>query len=178
MELTVAQRDIAAAYYRGAPGALVSGLVWLIAGTVWANVGLRPGFTTLFFGGMLIMPLSLVVARALKAPSLAKGNPLTRLALEGTFFLFAGLLIAYCLLDPAPQLVFPVMAVTIGARYFTFRTLYGEPVYWALAAVIVATGAVGMIGRIAWPVNIGIVVGIIEIAFAILLIIRQSRNPS
>ena len=98
MEFGAAQRDMVAANYRGAPGVLVSGIVWLIAAGVWASAGFKLRFAALFVGGMLIMPLSLVIARALNAPKLATANPLTRLALESTFLLFAGILIAYSLL--------------------------------------------------------------------------------
>jgi len=175
MDFGDAQRDLVTAYVRGAPGVLVSGLVWLAAGLVWLRLDIGPAFVTLFIGGMLIHPLSLFIARALlRAPGVARGNPLVPLALESTFFLFAGLMIAYALLLAAPALAFPAMAITIGARYFVFRTLYAEPVYWALAASLVGAGALAGAGLVAWPGNIALVVAAVEIVFAVILFARQT----
>ena len=173
MEFETAQRDMSAAYAGGAPGVLVSGLVWLVAGFVWLRFETGTAFAALFVGGMLIMPLSVLVARGLLGTNRPMpGNPLERLALESTFFLFAGILIAYALLQVAPALVFPAMAVTIGARYFTFRTIYGDPLYWALASCIVAAGAAAV--KVVLPGNLALAVGTIELVFAAWLFARHT----
>lgn len=115
MDLKTAQNDMANAYVNGAPGVAVSGLAWIVAGLVWMRAGIQTGFTALFIGGMLIVPLSLVAARLLfRAPKPAKDNPLERLALESTFTLFAGIVIAYGLLQVAPAAAFPIMAIIIA----------------------------------------------------------------
>lgn len=171
MDFKTAQDDLSAAYVGGAPGVLVSGLVWFVAGGVWLYAGLRPGFFALFFGGMAIVPLGLAIARALRAPKVDPGNPLQRLGLESTFILFAGILIAYGLLRAAPALVFPVMAITIGARYFVFRTLYDEPLFWALAAALIAVGGAAVAG-VGWPGNLAFVVGAVEVLFWLALFRR------
>ena len=174
MDLKTAQNDMATAYVNGAPGVAVSGLVWIVAGLVWMRAGIQTGFTALFIGGMLIVPLSLVAARLLfRAPKPVKGNPVERLALESTFTLFAGILIAYGLLRVAPTAIFPIMAIIIGARYFVFRTIYDEPMYWALGALLAVAGAVAGAGP-TWPSgSLAIVVGTIELVFSVALFARR-----
>lgn len=52
-------------YYCGAPGVLVSGLVWTVAGLVAISVSYRAGVFTLLLGGGLIFPLSVAVRKML-----------------------------------------------------------------------------------------------------------------
>lgn len=170
--LTAAQRDLAQAYAGGAPGVFVSGLVWLIAGAVWQLHGTTAAFATLFFGGMAIHPLGVLVERtAFKAPKATIGKPLETLAIEATIPLFVGVLIAWVLLVRAPDLAIPVFAAIVGARYFLFRTLYGEIAYWALGAAIVAIAGTAMFG-IRPPLNLGFVVGIVELVAAAMILQR------
>ncbi|HEX8443842.1 MAG TPA: hypothetical protein VF631_09370 [Allosphingosinicella sp.] len=177
MEFSAAQRDMVGAAIGGAPGVLVSGLVWLAAGVVWLRWDVAFAFGALFIGGMLIVPASLAIARLVfNAPKVSPGNPLERLGLESTFVLFGGILLAYIMLHTASELVFPVMAITIGVRYFTFRTLYDEPAYWALGGSLAAIGAVSAIGLVTLPMNLALAVGTIEIGCAGLLFARWKRR--
>ncbi|WP_157072382.1 DUF7010 family protein [Brevundimonas bacteroides] len=170
MDISAAQRDMARVHVRGAPGVLVSGLVWLIAGWLWLNQGVANGFYALFVGGMLIFPLSLLLSRAVfRAPARTKGNPLERLALESTFILFAGILLAWSFLRVSPELSFPAMAVAIGVRYFVFRTIYGSVVYWFLGGVIALLGAAMALTTLELPVNLALVVGAIEVVVSLVL---------
>jgi hypothetical protein len=107
-----------------------------------------------------------------RAPKVAPENPLNRLGLESTFFLFAGILIAYGLLRVVPAFVFPTMAIAIGARYFIFRTPYGQPLYWILAVLIAGAGTLDILGWISWSGNLAFAVGVVELAFAIILFAR------
>ena len=164
--LTTAQQDLSRAYAGGAPGVLVSGLVWLIAGTVWQLHGTTAAFAALFFGGMAIHPLGVLIERtAFKAPKAAIGRPLETLAIEATIPLFVGVLIAWVLLVRAPDLAIPTFAAIVGARYFLFRTMYGEIAYWALGGAILLIGALALFG-IGLPFNLGFLVGIIELIAA------------
>ena len=53
------QADLRRAYVNGGPGAIISGIVWLAAGmTAKLNTDIATGFYVLFFGGMLIFPIS------------------------------------------------------------------------------------------------------------------------
>ncbi|MHA4838817.1 DUF7010 family protein [Sphingopyxis sp. MSC1_008] len=175
--LAAAQHDLARAYAGGAPGVLVSGVVWLIAGTVWQLHGTTAAFAALFFGGMAIHPLGVLIERvAFKAPKASIGKPLETLAIEATIPLFVGVLIAWILLVRAPDLAIPTFAAIIGARYFLFRTMYGEIAYWALGAAILLVAALALFG-IGLPLNLGFVVGIIEFAAAAVILQRwRSRR--
>ncbi|BBB07068.1 DUF7010 family protein [Sphingopyxis sp. EG6] len=164
--LAAAQRDLAQAYAGGAPGVFVSGLVWLIAGAVWKLHGVNAAFAALFFGGMAIHPLGVLVERVVfKAPKATIGKPLETLAIEATIPLFVGVMIAWVLLVRAPDLAIPTFAAIVGARYFLFRTLYGEIAYWVLGAAILAAAGVAMFGIRLLP-NLGFVVGGIELVAA------------
>lgn len=170
MDIATAQLDMSAAHGRGAPGVLVSGVVWLVAGWLWARSGVESGFAALFVGGILIFPASLVVSRlVLRAPPAAKGNPLERLALESTFTLFAGILLGWCFLRVAPELAFPAMAVAIGVRYFVFRTVYGNVVYWLLGGALAALGAAAAFSVLPLPVNLALLVGAVEVGFSVVV---------
>lgn len=164
--LAAAQRDLAQAYAGGAPGVFVSGLVWLIAGAVWQLHGVNAAFAALFFGGMAIHPLGVLVERVVfKAPKATIGKPLETLAIEATIPLFVGVMIAWVLLVRAPDLAIPTFAAIVGARYFLFRTLYGEIACWVLGAAILAAAGVAMFGIRLLP-NLGFVVGGIELVAA------------
>ena len=164
--LTAAQHDLSQAYAGGAPGVLVSGLVWLVAGAVWQLHGINAAFAALFFGGMAIHPLGVLIERiAFRAPKATIGKPLEMLAIEATIPLFVGVMIAWVLLVRAPDLAIPTFAAIVGARYFLFRTMYGDIAYWVLGAAILAAAGVAMFG-IRLPLNLGFVVGIIELAAA------------
>ncbi len=177
MEFGAAQRALIAGNAGGAPGVLVSGVVWLIAGWVYVQLGIGSAFAALFLGGMLIVPLSLAIARGiLRAPKVPPGNPLERLGLESTFYLFGALLVGYGLLHVTPKLVFPVLAILIGARYFVFRTLYDEVVYWLLAVLLILAGALALTGVVAWPGTVSFVVGVTEIVVAMFLFVRFTRR--
>ena len=87
-----AQLDMRTAYMGGASGMLVSGLVWLTAALVGWQLGVKASVLTLFFGGMLIHPLGVLLDKlAGRSGQHSKGNPLAPLALESTVLLFIGL---------------------------------------------------------------------------------------
>jgi len=177
MPLAAAQQDLARAYAGGAPGVLVSGLVWLIAGAVWQLHGIMAAFAALFIGGMAIHPLGVLIERmAFKAPKATIGKPLETLAIEATILLFVGVLIAWVLLVRAPDLAIPTFAAIVGARYFLFRTMYGEIAYWALGGAILLVAGVAMFG-IALPLNPSFLVGAIELVAAALILQRWRARP-
>lgn len=174
MDFEAAQHDVAGAHIGGAPGVFVSGIVWLIAGIVWMRLGVVAAFTALSVGGMLIVPASLAIERVVfKASRAPAGNPLERLGLESAIVLFGGILIGFVLLKVASDIAIPALAISIGTRYFAFRTLYNEPFFWILGAAVAAAGAVAALRLIAWPGNLALTVGAIEIGFAALLLARR-----
>ena len=162
-----------AAYARGAPGVLVSGAAWLAAGLLWTRAGPDAAFVLLFLAGLAIFPLSLLISRvAFRAPATSKANPFNALGFETTVPLFAGLLVAYLLLPIAAALGLALFAAIVGARYFAFATLYRERLFWALGCALFAAGYV-YAARPALAGNVALCVGVVEIAFALLLFARS-----
>ena len=141
MDIADAQKDMRSAYFGGAPGLLVSAAVWFAAGVVALSNAPKNALLTLFFGGMLIHPAAVLLAKAMgRSGAHARGNPLGRLALEGTFLLLLGLALAYAASLPRVERFFPAMLLVIGGRYLTFSTLYGLRLYWACGALLAVAG--------------------------------------
>lgn len=76
-----AQRDLRRAFVGGGPGVFVSALVWFAAAAVEHSQGIAPAFVMLFFGGMLIFPLSAMACRLLfRRAKEAPDNPVGAVA--------------------------------------------------------------------------------------------------
>lgn len=163
------------AYLSGAPGVLVSGLVWLVAGIVAALHSERVAVLALLFGGAAIHPLAVVLTKLLgRSGKHSTGNALGGLAAEGTFWLLAGCAIAYGMHVVRVEWFFPAMLLVIGGRYLTFQTLYGLRAYWVCGAALCVAGLVLALARA--PAVTGAFVGAcIEIVFASVLF-RQARR--
>ena len=161
-----AQADMRQAYFSGAPGVLVSGLVWLTAGIVAVFGSERSAVLTLLFGGAAIFPLSIILTKLLgHTGKHTVGNPLGALAAEGTFWLLAGCAIAYGMHVLRIEWFFPAMLLVIGGRYLTFQTLYGLRAYWACGAVLCLAGLALALART--PPFVGAFTGAaIELVFA------------
>ena len=174
MTIADAQRHIRHTYVGGAPGVLVSALVWLVAAVVEARTDIATGFTALFIGGMFIFPLSAAVAAIFyRHRGKAASNGLTGIALESTIAMIGGLLAAWLFLRVgAPQLVMPVAAIAIGTHYFAFKTLYGDRVYWLLAAAITLAGLAGVFLGSALPLGTAFTVALIEAVFGVAMLLR------
>ncbi|WP_133366619.1 DUF7010 family protein [Qipengyuania sediminis] len=177
MTVSEAQRQIRVECVGGGPGALVSALVWLAAALVYRQSGYHTGFATLFFGGFLIYPLSVVLCRLIyKRSASVAGNPLGGLGLESTIAMIGCLLAAWLLLDTRPEWVFPIAAIAVGTHYFTFKTMYGDRTYWLLGAVITALGCAVLFwlpGQTSWLM---LAVAAVELVFGIVLTRRAVRE--
>ena len=112
--------------------------MWFATAWVEANHGIRVAFIALFFGGMLIYPLSLGASRLFGRAGESKDNPMGPVALESTIAMIGCLLAAWLILPFKPEFVFPIAAVAVGTHYFVFKTAYGDRTYWLLAAAITA----------------------------------------
>lgn len=142
MTFDEAQKDMNHAYFGGAAGVLASGVVWSIAGIIAFFYTNQASMLALFFGGMFIHPLGMLIAKALKRPgNHCPENPLGKLALEGTFLLFVGLFIAFYVAQHQAEWFYPIMLTIIGARYLTFQTLYGSRIFWILGGALILAGA-------------------------------------
>lgn len=142
MEFKAAQQDMRTGYFGGAPGMLVSGLVWLLAAVVGLLVSQQASVLTLFVGGMAIYPLGSVLAKLLgRSGTHTPGNPLLPLALETTILLFIGLFLAFAMWQINNQYFYPVMLLIIGGRYLMFSSLYGMRSYWVIGGLLAGSGA-------------------------------------
>jgi hypothetical protein len=173
-----AQADMRQGYLSGAPGVLVSGLVWLSAGLVAALHAPRTAVLVLLLGGAAIFPLALALTKVLGASGKhASGNPLGGLAAEGTFWMLAGCAIAYGMHVVRIEWFFPTMLLVIGGRYLTFHTLYGLRVYWACGAVLCVAGVALALARA--PAATSALAGaVIEIIFAMIIFIQARRSAA
>jgi hypothetical protein len=179
MELRQAQADIKRAYVAGGPGVLVSAITWLAAGLVERHQGVGPAFATLFLGGMLIFPISALASRYLfHRAKESSDNPLGRLALESTVAMIAGLFAAWLFLRTSPDYVFPLAALAVGSHYAVFRTIYGDPIFWALAAALMLIGLAGIFAWVPLGGGTALAVGLVELVFAGILIARGVARPA
>ncbi|PTT74939.1 hypothetical protein DBR42_29980 [Pelomonas sp. HMWF004] len=171
-----AQADMRSGYLCGVPGIWASGAVWLVAAAVAVQVSHPAGVLALLAGGMVIHPLGVVLAKLLgRTGGHTAGNPLGRLAAEGTFWLLAGIAIAYGMQVLRLEWFFPAMLLLIGGRYLTFQTLYGLKAYWVLGGVLCGVGLVLALARVPAPVA-AFAGGLIEVLFAALLFRRAKRD--
>ena len=176
MDIKAAQADSRSAFVGGGPGVVVSGLVWLAAAAVLQHQGLKPAFATLFFGGMLIVPVATFLERQVfRRPPPSKDNALAAIGFQTVFAMIGCLIAAYLLLPHAPEFVFPVAAIAIGTRYFTFATLYGNNLFFVLGGVIASIGAASIFGPIGVPGGAALAVAITEVVFGVLLTTMSLR---
>ena len=163
------------AYLDGAPGVLVSGLVWAVACGVAAWVSPERAVWALFIGGMFIHPLAVLLVRLLgRSGRHAAGNPLAVLAMATTVWMIMMLPLAYAISLWRIDLFFPAMLFVIGGRYLCFHTLYGKRLYWVFGAVLALAG--WGLAALHAPAVLGAMAGAaIEIAFAGLLFAGARR---
>jgi hypothetical protein len=163
------------AHYDGAPGVLVSGLVWLIAALVCHLAGVQRGVWTLLIGGMLIHPLSLVLTRKMGRPAATgKGNPLNQLAMASTVWLIVCCAMAYGLFLFMPGLFFPAMMATVGSRYLVFASMYGRPVFLVMGISLILAGVLALFLAIA-PVAAAAIGGLVEVLFAVFVFASAAK---
>lgn len=162
-----AQADMRIGYFCGAPGILVSGVVWLVAAAVAVQFSHKAAVLALLAGGAIIHPLAVVLAKLLgRTGTHTAGNPLSKLAAEGTFWLLAGIAVAYGMHVLRLEWFFPAMLLLIGGRYLTFQTLYGLRGYWVLGSVLCIAGIAFALARVSVPVA-AFAGGLIEVCFAV-----------
>ena len=171
-----AQADMRSAYLLGAPGVLISGLIWLVAGIVAARYSERAAVLALLLGGAAIHPLAVLLTKLLGGSGKhSVGNALGSLAAEGTFWLLAGCAIAYGMHALRIEWFFPTMLLVIGGRYLTFQTLYGLRVYWVCGVVLCVAGLGLALARA--PAVVGAFAGAgIEIGFSAVLFLHARRS--
>jgi hypothetical protein len=173
-----AQREMRYAYLGGAPGMLVSAVVWLTAGLVNLRHTAQASVWALFIGGMLIHPLSIVLTRAAGRPGLhGKGNPMGTLVMETTVWMILCLPIVYGISLWRMDLFFPAMMLVIGGRFLTFATIYGAGVFRVCGALL-AMAAYGVAAN-HLPAYMGAFTNsAIEAVFAAIIFARARQEPA
>lgn len=174
--ITDAQREMRFAYYGGAPGMLTSATAWLVAGLVSVLVSPERAVWALFIGGMLIHPVSVLLAKALgRSGKHSAGNPLGSLALATTFWLVLSLPLAYAVSLLRIEWFFPAMLFVIGGRYMTFSIIFGTRIYSILGAVLALAGYV--LGRANAAPEVSAFTGAaIEATFAAAVFVAMRRE--
>jgi hypothetical protein len=178
MKLTLTenqQHEMRHAHYDGAPGILVSGIVWIIAALVCQQLGVNKAVWTLLIGGALIYPLGMLVTKALgRAATTSKTNALNQLAMASTIWLVLGCAMAYGLFLLKPILFFPAMMATIGCRYLIFASVFGRPVYWVLGASLLVAANLAFFLALPPPAAAALG-GLIEVVFAFVVFSKSSE---
>lgn len=172
------QHEMRVAYYDGAPGILISGLVWLAAAMVCVQLGIEKAVWTLLIGGALIHPIGIVVTKALgRAAKANSANALNQLAAASTIWLLLCCAMAFGLFLLKPTLFFPAMMATIGSRYLVFASVFGRPVFWALGVSLIAAALLAFFLAIRPDVAAGLG-GVIEVLFAMRVFSAASREEA
>jgi hypothetical protein len=176
MLIAEAQQDNCRAFVGGGPGAFISGVLWLGAALLMKHRGVGAAFSFIFFGGMLIFPLTMFVSRHLfkRAPA-SKNNSLGTVVAESTVAMIGGLFAAWLFLSIRPAYVFPLAAIAVGTHYAVFPTAYGEKLFWLLAGLVTAIGVLDIVGYLKLPGGPALAVGLIEITFGIVLTARNEK---
>lgn len=169
------QNEMRHAYYDGAPGILVSGLVWIAAALVCNLLGINQAVWTLLIGGALIHPITTIVTKAIGRPAKAsKANALNQLGMASTIWLILCCAMAYGLFLLKPELFFPAMMATIGSRYLIFASIFGRPIFWTLGVSLIVTANLAFFSA-APPVVAAGLGGLIEVLFAFFVFSKTSK---
>lgn len=179
LDIVTAQSELRQSYMHGGPGTVVSGIIWLIAGISVGVFGVPVGFVVLFFGGMLIFPITTLIVRGfLRRAAPAKENPGGITVVETIFPMIGGLFCAWLILPHRPDLVFPIAAIAVGSHYFGFRTAYGDTTFWVLGSAMCLTGVAGVFVAAPTVTTVPYVIAAIEIAFGLWLVWVDSSQQS
>lgn len=124
MNILDAQREMRAAFLGGFAGQLVSGLIWLAAAAVSLWVTPYYGMALLFFGSMLIFPLTQATLRLIGRPAkVSPDNGLWALGSQVAFIVPLNFLLVGAATLYRETWFFPAAMVVVGAHYLPFITL-------------------------------------------------------
>lgn len=143
--LDTLQTDLSVRTGRGINAMIAGVILWTLFGIAGAVVADEFILALVYvFGAGLLFPLSLLVAKALRLDTYAKGNPLGPLAgiLGGLQILFIPLMLGAVFLTPRSVPWF--LAVLVGAHLLPYAWLYRSRAYLvASIGIPVASGLVG-----------------------------------
>lgn len=169
------QTEMCHAYYDGAPGVVVSSLVWFSSAFVCWQFGIEKAVWTLLVGGALIHPLSLVLTKVLRRPAVThKDNALNTLAITSTVWLIVCCAMSYGLYLLHPKLFYPAMMACIGSRFLIFASIYGKRFFILLGACLILAANAALFLQLPNAVA-ATVSGAIELGFAIVLFTASKK---
>ena len=178
MQLSVSEEqqvEMRHAHFDGAPGIVVSGLVWLTAALVCQLLGMHRAVWTLLIGGALIYTISAILTKVLGRPAkTSKPNALNQLGMASTIWLILCCAMAYGLFLFNPVLFFPAMMVTIGSRYLVFASMFGRAIFWVMGVSLIVAGNVALFAAVP-PVMAAAIGGLIEVLFAGVVFSKAAR---
>lgn len=140
--LSGSQREIRTAFLGGFAGQFISGLIWLAAAGISVLSTHEYGMAFLFFGCMVIFPLTQLTLRMMgRSAKVNEENGLWALGSQIAFtvpinFLLVGAIILY-----RPMWFFPAVMIIVGTHYLPFMTLYGMKMFGVLATLLILGGA-------------------------------------
>ena len=176
--ISTAQADLRKGYADGSLGIIASGMVWMTAALVAFLVSSQTAIWTLFFGGMLIHPLGLLLAKVAGIQgSHSKQNPLGQLVMENTIFMLMCIPLALLLSLQEHAWFFQGMLLVIGGRYLTFISLYGIKTYWVLGGMLGAA-AFALFFFKANPAISALSGSLLELGFGIFMFLSYRKTKS
>jgi len=179
-EIRQAQADVRRIYSGGWGGPAVSALIWLGAALTATLVGTQAGAAVLFVGGaVLIFPINLALNRLMSGQAdLPAGHPMRGLAIQTAASMAVVLLALWMLSSEVPGAFFPLAMVAVGAHYFPFAHLYGDPAFIVAGAVQCLAGLLVLIS--ATPDSFGayVMAGLLLLTSATLFIRHRTRGST
>ena len=141
ISVTDAQREVRLAFLGGFMGQAVSSMLWLASAALATWGTPRQAITTLVVGGFFIFPATQAGLRLIgRSGTLRRDNPLGALGMQVAFTLPLVLPLVGATALYRLHWFYPAFMIALGAHYLPFVFLYGMPMFYALAGVLVAGG--------------------------------------
>jgi hypothetical protein len=155
MLIADAQRDVRSTFLGGFVGQLVSAVLWAASAALATWGRPRQAIIVLVVGGFFIFPATQLGLRLLgRTGRLAPSNPFGQLGMQVAFTLPLSLPLVGAAALYRMEWFYPAFMIVLGAHYLPFVFLYGMPMFYALAGVLVAAGfAIGRFSPGPWHVG-------------------------
>ena len=179
MLIADAQRDVRSTFLGGFVGQLVSAVLWAVSAALATWGTPRQAIIVLVVGGFFIFPATQLGLRLLgRTGRLTPSNPFGQLGMQVAFTLPLSLPLVGAAALYRMDWFYPAFMIVLGAHYLPFVFLYGMPMFYALAGVLVSAGF--LIGRY-WhgPWQMGAwVTAVTLLAFGVIGRVLVSRETS
>ena len=143
MRLDESQREMREVYLGGSVGGFVSGGLWLASATLATWASRNQAIWALILGGMFIFPVTMMALRLLgRRATASRENPLNALAMQVAFTVPLAIPLILAATRGRPEWFYAGFLIVVGAHYLPFVTLYGQPAFYGVAAVMVGAGFV------------------------------------